>query len=323
MNDTRARETADIISLGSVNADFQVRIDRRPAESETLLGRDFVRLGGGKAANVALIARKLGREVRLLARVGEDDLAEQALGPLRRAGIDLAGVGRVDGCGTGVAMIMVPPDGKKGIVLAPNANEAWTDRDLPGLSRHIEAAAEGAVLVLDCEIPRFIAEAAVAAARQRGLTCVLDPSPAERAGGDLLALVDVVTPNPAEAETLTGIRVTDAGSAARAAERILACGPSAVLAKLPDGGCVSLHGRRIVRVESAPGDVIDTTGAGDAFAGALAVALFEQRGIVEGARYAVAAARLAVGGYGSQPAYPDRDALEQALERTTLRELAT
>ena len=322
MTDTVAHETADIISLGSVNADFQVRIDRRPAESETLLGRDFVRLGGGKAANVALIARKLGRSVRLLARVGDDDLAEQALGPLRRAGIDLTGVGRVAGCGTGVAMIMVPPDGKKGIVLAPNANEAWTDRDLPDILRHIEAADAGAVLVLDCEIPRFVAEAAAAAARDRGLTRVLDPSPADRAG-DLLALVDVVTPNPAEAETLTGIRVTDAGSAARAAERILACGPSAVLAKLPDGGCVATDGRRIVRVEGPPGDVIDTTGAGDAFAGALAVALFEHCAILEAARYAVAAARLAVGGYGSQPAYPDRATLEEALECTTLTELRT
>jgi ribokinase len=129
-----------ILSLGSINADFQLRVDRRPEVNETLIGRDFLRLGGGRAANVAFFARKLGLEACLLAQVGDDDLAEQALAPLRNIGVDLSRVAAVEGCGTGVAMITVQPDGKKGIVAAGNANEAWTSEQAAEVVEVIEEA---------------------------------------------------------------------------------------------------------------------------------------------------------------------------------------
>ncbi|MDZ8259287.1 carbohydrate kinase family protein [Nostoc sp. ChiQUE01b] len=125
-----------IISLGSVNADFQVRVDRRPNLSETLLASDFLQLSGGKAANVAYLARKLGLPAVLIAHVGTDTLAEQALKPLREIEVDLQYVNTIEGKPTGVSMITVPPDGKKGIILAGNANNIWTKEDIATVTRY-------------------------------------------------------------------------------------------------------------------------------------------------------------------------------------------
>lgn len=309
--------SASVLSLGSINADFQLRVDRRPEVSENLVGRDFVRLGGGKAANVAYFARKLGLDARLLAHVGEDDLAEQALAPLREIGVDLSRVKSVAGHATGVALITVPPDGQKGSVLAANANDAWTRGDLAEIGEAIQAAPPGSVLVVDCEIPSFVAEAAAAAARQCALTVILDPSPADRVSADLLGNVDIVVPNASEAKTLTGIATHDVNSTVQAACRLLDQGAAAACLKMPDGGCVLAERGRAIHIPGLPVDVVDSTGAGDAFAGAMAAARVEGRDLVEAARFAAAASHLAVTGYGSQPAYPTRRDIEAILERLT------
>ncbi|MBM9595731.1 PfkB family carbohydrate kinase [Roseitranquillus sediminis] len=302
-----------IFSLGSINADFHVRVDRRPEPGETLIGRDFRALGGGKAANVALLAMRLGHPAHLFGRVGNDALAEQALAPLRLAGVDLSGVSPVDGCATAVSMISVPPDGDKGIVLAPNANDRWDEDGIAALEANIAGAPEGAVLVLDCEVPAEVAARAAAAAGRRRLTRVLDPSPAERVDDALLAEADFVLPNSAEAEALTGIAIDDAASGARAARRLIDRGAGAACVKLPGGGSVLAERGRLSLVRAPQVDVTDTTGAGDAFAGAFAVALAEGRDPVEAVRFATAAASHVVTGYGSQPAYPDREDVERLL----------
>lgn len=310
-----------VLSLGSINADFQIRIDRRPEVSETLLARDFLRLGGGKAANVAFLARRLGCEAVLLGRVGDDDLADQALAPLAEAGVDLSHVARIKGADTAVSVITVPPDGKKGIVLAPGANEAWEDEDLASLEETIAAAPAGSILVIDCEVPHFVALAAAQSARRCGLRILLDPSPADRVTDALLSLTDVVVPNPAEAETLTGIAVDGPGSAARAGRALLDRGCKLVCAKLPDGGCVVAQGDEVCHITVETGEVVDTTGAGDAFAGAMAVALSEEQDAVAAAVFATAAATHAVTGYGSQPAYPAREDIERVSATTTVSTL--
>ena len=173
-----------LLSLGSVNADFQVRIDRPPAPSETLVASAFARMGGGKAANRALVARRLGLEARLFGHVGADDLAEQALAALAEAGVALAGLRRLTRAGTAVSLITVPPDGRKGIVLAPLANDDWTEAEAEETTAAVAAAPPAAALALDAEIPPWAAERALRAAGDR-LT-VLDPSPADRATPALL-----------------------------------------------------------------------------------------------------------------------------------------
>lgn len=311
----KGSENGSVLSLGSINADFQVRVGRRPEISETLLGEDFARLGGGKAANVAYFARQLGVDARLFGHVGEDDLAEQALASLRDKGVDLDNVKLVAGMGTGVAMITVPPDGQKGIVLAPNANEAWTAEDASRVADIMSQMPGDSVLVIDCEIPAHVLEQTLGVARRRGFTIILDPSPADRVTDTLIGAIDFIAPNAAEAEQLTGIKCRDAKGAAEAGARLIERGVAVACVKLPEGGCVLVEKNRRTRIGVVPVEVIDSTGAGDAFAGALAVALLEKRSCVDAVRWAVAASHLAVTGYGSRGALPTRDQLQQMANR--------
>lgn len=305
-----------VLSLGSVNADFQIRVDRYPRPGETLPGRDFVRLGGGKAANVAFLARRFGAEATLLAQVGEEEaLRAQALGALDEAGVDLSLVGSTPDAETGVALIIVPPDGKKGIVLAGNANDCWPPQATARAADAVERAPQGSVLVADLEVPAEVVAAVLGAATGRAMPVVLDPSPADRAAGDLLKACTAVTPNTAETQTLVGVEVTNPESAVQAARVLAERGAALPLVKLPDGGCVLLDAGRAYHVPPEPVEVVDSTGAGDAFAGAFAVGMLEGMGPVEAACLAVAASSLAVRTYGSQPSYPERHEVDAVARR--------
>jgi len=306
-------DRAHIISLGSINVDFQMRAQHRPESGETLLAEDFLMAGGGKAANVAFIARRLGVDACLLARVGDDALAEEALSPLRRAGVDLTLTKPVEGQPTGAAFILVQPDGDKRIILAANANQAWVAEDLDEVAAAIYQAPLGSVLVADLEVSDDIVTAALLTARHCGLPIVLDPSPAGRMRLELFPLVDYLTPNPAETKLLTGIEIQSPEDGFRAGRALLRYGVGTALIKLQGGGCVVIS-RETQECLSAPRvDVVDKTGAGDAFAGALAVALLRGRTSRDAARFAVTAATLAVTRYGSQASYPSETEIERLL----------
>lgn len=294
---------AVILALGSINADFQVRIDKPAGSAGLALAHDFRRLGGGKAANVAFLARRLGRAARLFGRVGDDDLAAQALTPLREVGVDLSEVCRAGGQ-TGFAMVLVPRSGKKNIVVAANANDEWSDEEIGKVCHGIELAPAGSVLVCNCEIPARVVKAAAGCARRHGMHVVLDPTFPDRVDDELLAMADVITPNEEEAHQLAG-----AGAICDIARALAARGPRVVCIKLDGGGCLLLVGKQEQRVASVDVEVVDTTGAGDAFTGAFAVALLEGRAPPEAARFAVAASTAAVMAYGAQPSYPDRSAV--------------
>ncbi|MBX5493005.1 MAG: bifunctional hydroxymethylpyrimidine kinase/phosphomethylpyrimidine kinase [Chloroflexi bacterium] len=302
-----------IISLGSINVDFQVRAACWPNPGETLLGSEFLLIGGGKAANVAYLARRLGAPARLVGRVGDDSLRVVALRPLQAAGVDLTHTRSVVGCCTGMALIVVRPDGEKAIILAPNANMAWSDQDAEAVAVAVAEASPGSVLVADLEVPGSIVRRAVEAARHAGHTVVLDPSPAEALAADLCPAIDYLTPNAGEAEELTGIAVRSVEDAFRAGEILHARGVRVVLVKLREGGCALVSAARREYLPAPRVEVVDKTGAGDAFAGALGVALLEGQSEREAGRFAVAAATLAVTRYGSQPAYPGRAELEELL----------
>lgn len=304
-----------IISLGSVNADFQVRVPHRPDISETLLAHDFAGLSGGKGANVAFLARRLGVPAMLVARVGDDALREQALRPLEELGVDLTHVRAVDGSPTGVSMITVPPGGKKGIVLAGNANLKWSEADHDEVRSAIKGAPPGSVLVVDYEVPPSIVEGAVAAARERGFPVVLDPSPADRVVQDLFMEVNYLVPNAGEAERLTDISIDSVQAAVKAGRLLVERGVEHACLKLKDGGCVLVRRETVVHVPPVSVEVVDTTGAGDAFAGALAVAVLEGRTLLEAACFAVASSHVCVTRYGSQPAYGTREEIGEMAHR--------
>ncbi|WP_375498271.1 ribokinase [uncultured Nostoc sp.] len=306
-----------IISLGSVNADFQVRVDRRPDLSETLLASDFLQLSGGKAANVAYLARKLGLPAMLIAHVGADTLAEQALKPLREIEVDLKYVSAIKGEPTGVSMITVPPDGKKGIILAGNANNIWTKEDIVTVRDAIANAPSGSVLVVDYEIAPFIVEVAMNAACERDFPVILDPSPADRVEQNLFSQVTYLVPDAGEAEKLSGIKINSVDCAIQAAHHFLDRGVKNACVKLKDGGCVLINHEQTLHIPPVPVDVVDATGAGDAFAGALAVAILEKRSLQDAACFATAASHVTVTRYGSQPAYPTRSEIDTMFQRLT------
>lgn len=305
-----------VISLGSINADFQVRVNRQPDLSQgVLLAQDFLRLGGGKAANVAYLASRLGVAAQLIGRVGADDLQEQALRSLRNQAIDLQYVRAVEGQSTAVSMIAVPPDGKKGILLASNANDHWSEADGAEVCAAITAAPAGSVLVVDYEITPLIVNQAIAAAHQRGMPIILDPSPVEHVELDLLGQVTYIVPDAQEAKDLTGISIDSVDQAVQAGCNLVERGVEYAIVKLKDGGCVLVSAEQVIHVPPTPVEMVDATGAGDAFAGGLAVAVIEGYSQKDAACLATAAAHAAVTQYGSQPAYPTRSQLQPLFER--------
>ncbi|PTB21362.1 ribokinase [Trinickia symbiotica] len=316
---SHAVDMETVISIGSINADFQMRVDEPPGGKETLAGRELIRPSGGKAANVAYLARLLGIESRLIGMVGDDDLAAQALDPLRRAGVDVSRVRVATGHATSVAVILVPPDGKKRIVHVYNANDVWDEAALAALEDEIGAAPRSAVVAVDAEIATDAAALAIRTATRRGLRVVLDPSPTERTSvspiADLLPELHAITPNNEEATVLTGIEIKDDESAARAADALHARGIALACVKLADGGCVAAFDDSTLFVAATPVAVVDTTGAGDGFTGALSIAVARGAPPEEAVLYAAAVSHWSVTRYGSQAAYPGPDELQPMIER--------
>jgi ribokinase len=309
-------------SAGSINADFQMRMGEPHGDAETSRARCLRRYSGGKAANRAHIARRLGVRSALLGCVGDDDLSHQALGALDRCGVDLEAVSRLRSASTAVAMITVPPDGKKRIVLAGQANDRWDAAAIERGCRALGRASPGSVLALDCEISPEAAAALVRTADGIGLPIVLDPSFPDRIDERLLRSALAVAPNEEEAGAITGIRINDEGGAIEAARALAGLDIPIVCVKRADGGCVVRWDGTLWRIGAPPVRVVDTTGAGDAFTGALAVALMEHAPPHEAARIAVAASTIAVTRFGSQSAYPDRRRIASLLPRVSCTVLA-
>ena len=301
-----------VISLGSVNADFVVRT---PADlSGSVVGEALLRTSGGKGSNVAVLCARLGAQARLLGCVGDDDLAAQALRGPEAAGVHLRGVRRRRGP-TGYASILVPPGGEKTIVLVPHANDAWGD-DAEKVAAEVDAAPDDTVVVADLEVPPALVVAALQCARERGFPTVLDPAPADRVTDELLSLADHVVPDAAEAGQLVGIEIGTLDDAVRAARTLTKRGAACVHVKLAGGGAVVADGDQVLHVE-APSDidVVDATGAGDAYAGGLAWALLRGLPVAEAAGFGVAASTCAVTVLGSQESYPTEPELRAMAAR--------
>lgn len=292
-----------LLSLGSINADFQVRLNQPPGQAETLLAHDFARFSGGKAANTAYIGALFGVDSRLLGRVGSDDLAEQALGPLRQRGVDTSGVSRTEHSPTAVSMIMVPPEGKKQIVLAGNANDDWDEKAINELLMRIEQVPRSAWLVVDCEIDPGVVDRVITLARSRDMPVVLDPSFASRIDYRWLEGLSAMTPNCEEASILAGMPIESLEHALHAAQRFRQQGVRLACVKLSNGGVILVSDYGSFHISSSDMRVVDSTGAGDAFTGVLAISLLQGLDPLHAACRAVAAADLAVTVYGSQPAY--------------------
>lgn len=304
---------ARIVVVGSANVDLVVRTPHIPRPGETVLGRDFVMALGGKGANQAVGAARLGAEVTFLACVGTDTFGDQCLAGYEQEGIDTSYIKRVSDEATGVALISVANDGENSIAVASGANMRLT----PSL---IEAAgdafARADVVLLQLEIPVESVIEAARLGRKNGIQVVLNPAPAQSLPSDLLQAVDVLTPNRIELAQLLGVSESDvmAMDDENLAKSALGLGvPSAVIT-LGKDGALAAGSWGWVRVPSFPVEAVDTTGAGDAFNAGLVVAL--GRGgmdLPEATRYACACGALATTKVGAQPSLPDDEAVRRLL----------
>ncbi len=291
--------TAEVAVVGSVNLDFVVPVERQPAPGETVLGGDHRPLPGGKGANQAVAAARLGRRVAMIGRVGADGHGRSLRAALEAEGVDTRLLVEDPEAPTGLALIAVAADGDNTIVVSPGANGRVDRTDV---ARADDVLRHAAVTLIQQEIP----EAAVAAAvRAAGGTVVLNPAPARRPDLSVLARVDVLVPNRTELAILTGTDVPRrAEEAAALAARL--DGPRAVVVTLGVEGALVLTGAHVEYLPAPAVAAVDTTGAGDAFCGGLADALAGGAEVVEAARWSVRVAAASVTQPGAQAGMPTR-----------------
>jgi ribokinase len=287
-------------SLGSINADFQMKVPSEIGDIETQIANGFARLSGGKATNRAFLARRFGCAVKLLGRVGDDELARQALGDLGADGVDLTGVTVAADTSTAVSVIIVPPSAKKRIFLATNANACWSAEAGNMLETTIKQAGSGSILSVDYETTADIVERALHVAGKAKIRVVIDPSPANRVPARAIGQATAIAPNVEEVEGLIGVQARDDHSAARAATELVKAGTALACVKLEDGGAIIAHRDGVVAIPPTGNTAVDATGAGDAFTGALAIGILEGRPWLDCGCLAVAAASMAVTCFGSQ-----------------------
>jgi len=278
-----------ILVVGSVNLDFVATASKLPAPGETVTGAVLARHPGGKGANQALAARRLGADVALAARVGCDAMAQEALALLRAGGVDLSACGVDDGAATGVALIAVSADGENQIIVASGANRTLTP------DRLVAPAADA--IICQLEIPM---ETVLAAARAPVFFCV-NLAPAAVVPDELFARADLI--------------VVNEGEAAFQGERLTMAKGLVAITEGGRGAALFRHGGEIARAAPPAVTAVDTTGAGDAFVAALVVALLEKQTPEAALRFACAAGALAATAPGAQPSLPQRADVDQLLAR--------
>jgi ribokinase len=300
-----------IVVVGSLNADLVIRVARFPRAGETLTGHGFARFAGGKGANQACAAARLGGRVVMVGQVGPDEPGAWLAAQLDESGVETSCVLRDETESTGVALITIDADGQNQIVLVPGANGTFTPERLAVATA---ALRDTRVVLLQLEIPMQTVLAAAEAGRDAGALVLLDPAPAQELPDRLLALCDYVTPNETELATLTGGgEVCDAADVRRRAEQLRERGAARVLVKWGPRGAVLFTRDSERWWPPHTVDVVDTTAAGDAFNGAFAVALAAGAGEDTAGRFANAAGALAVTRAGAQAAMPARADVERLL----------
>jgi len=296
--------TYDVVVVGGANVDYLARGPALPTRGATVQGTEFQEAPGGKGANQAVAAARLGARVALVARVGADRRGDAVLECLAAEGVDARCVVRDQSERTGVAIIQVDAQGEKQILTAPGANLRLGVGDVEAAAPLIRNAR---VLLTQLEAPLDTVMEAARVARDAGVPVILDPAPPIPLPDELLGLLDVIRPNAGEARVLTGVEVRDRASAHRAADLLLARGVGAAAVQAGGEGNLLVWSGGECWLPLIPVVAVDATGAGDAFAGALAVQLAEGRPLPEAGQFANAAAALTTMKLGAQSALPRRN----------------
>ncbi len=309
-----------ITVVGSVNVDMIMRVERLPHPGETFLAREFMIVQGGKGANQAVAAQRAGGTVTLVAGIGDDDFGRQALAHLKADGVNTRYINTHANTTSGVAMIFVDDQGENSIGVATGANAALSPADIVNAR---EALIDTGVVLVQLETPLVTVEAAVSIAHENDIPVILNPAPAYELPESLLRKVSVLTPNHLEAEMLTGVQVTDRGSARRAAKCLHERGVESVVVTMGSDGLVASSPAGIVEMDAYQVSVLDTTAAGDVFNGVLAAVLAEGAVLREALRRANAAAAISVTRLGAQPSIPNRAEIDAFLRQREEQRAAT
>ncbi len=292
---------SEIIVLGSLNMDLVVRAERMPSPGETVRGEGFTTVPGGKGANQAAAAAKLGAEVWMVGRVGADDFGRTMLANLVAQGIETSCVTTDPGAPSGVALITLDAEGENTIVVAPGANNCVTMGDVRDAAHLLEGAG---FLVMQLEIPLDVVRGAISIAHDRGVPVVLNAAPAARVDSGFLRDVDYLVVNMLEAQLLAGESVIDLPSAARAARTLHRMGPPVVVVTMGAQGAYLFNEQQSLHLPAHRVEVVDTTAAGDAFVGGFVVALQRGYPLAEAVRYGTCAGTCATMRLGAQTSLP-------------------
>jgi ribokinase len=295
-----------IVVVGSLNMDLVVRTSRHPQPGETLLGSDFKTFPGGKGANQAVAAARLGGKVRMIGRVGADAFGQDLVANLVRDGVDARYVRVTPDSASGVALITLDADGQNTIVVASGANGLLTPQDIHDSA---EAFSGAAAVLLQLETPLDTVAAAISMARDLGVRVVLNPAPARTLPEELLKQVDFLVPNQSELALLTGLQGIDMAAVAM----LDLVGEAVIVTLGGDGVLIALKKHRRVHIPAHAVTVVDTVAAGDAFVGAFGVALAEGRDARQASTFGNAAGALAVTRSGAQPSLPARLEVDRFL----------
>ena len=296
-----------IVVVGSSNMDLVAKAPRIPVTGETLTGTDFFMVPGGKGANQAVAAAKLGAEVIFVAKLGKDVFASKSLENFKSVNINTRHIEQLDNVPSGVAIIAIDDNGKNIIIVVPGANGKLAPADVDKAESDI---ANAAVVVAQVEVPIETVEQVAKIADKNNVPFILDPAPARPLSDELLSMIDIIKPNETEAEIITGIKVTDETSAAGAADALLAKGVKTVIITLGEKGLMlaTKNSKEMIRGNRV--EAVDSTAAGDAFTGSLAYGLANGNSIKDAAIYANAVAAISVTRYGAQPSMPTKEEVD-------------
>lgn len=302
----------DIIVVGSLNMDLVVVAPRLPSLGETVYGDSFSMFPGGKGANQALAASKLGSTVAMVGRIGDDAFGRQLLASLSGAGVNTSSIIVEHEAPTGTALIEVDSTGENRIIVVAGANAHLSPDDIDATAA---SWGEARILMLQQEIPQETVLYAARKAKEKGLTVILDPAPARPLAPELAQLVDIITPNEHEAEILLGQPVGEPKEALAAVSRLRQLGFPVAIIKLGANGAVVAWDQGCKWVKGYAVTAIDTTAAGDAFAGGLATALARGQDVLEALSFANATGALSTTRPGAQTSMPTRKEVEAFFEQ--------
>ncbi|HFI5335679.1 TPA: ribokinase [Serratia liquefaciens] len=304
--------TGKLVVLGSINADHILNIEQFPRPGETVIGKQYKVAFGGKGANQAVAAGRSGSDIAFIACVGADDIGERVRQQLASDRIDTQPIEAIADSTTGVALIFVNAEGENVIGIDAGANAAVTP---DYLARYQQKVIDADALLMQLESPLETVIAAASLAKQHQTQVILNPAPARELPDDLLATIDMITPNETEAQRLTGIAVNDDNDAARAAQALHDKGIATVIITLGSRGVWLSENGNGKLVPGFKVKAVDTIAAGDTFNGALVTALLEGKTMADAVRFAHAAAAIAVTRPGAQPSVPWREEIDAFLQQ--------